>query len=37
SGLPATGTNSARLLGLGGLTLLLGGILVLVSRRRTTA
>ncbi len=37
SGLPATGTNSARFLGLGGLTLLLGGILVLVSRRRTTA
>ena len=35
-GLPATGSDTGRLLGIGGSTLLLGGALVLVSRRRTT-
>jgi len=35
-GLPATGTDASRLLGIGGLTVLFGGLLVLVSRRKTT-
>ena len=35
-GLPATGSDTGRLLGIGGIMLLLGGVLVLVSRRRTT-
>ena len=36
-GLPATGSDAGRLLGIGGLTVLFGGLLVLVSRRKTTA
>ena len=36
-GLPATGTDTNRLLGIGGVSLLLGGLLVLVARRRMTA
>ncbi len=36
-GLPATGSDAGRLLGIGGFTLLLGGALVLISRRKTTA
>ena len=36
-GLPATGTDTNRLLGIGGVSLLVGGLLVLVSRRRMTA
>jgi len=36
-GLPATGSDAGRLLEIGGITLLLGGLLVLASRRRTTA
>jgi len=36
-GLPATGSDAGRLLEIGGSTLLLGGLLVLASRRRTTA
>jgi LPXTG-motif cell wall-anchored protein len=35
-GLPATGSDAGRFLGIGGITLLLGGALVLFSRRRTT-
>ena len=35
-GLPSTGSEAGRLLGIGGITLLLGGALVLFSRRRTT-
>ena len=35
-GLPSTGSDTSQLLGIGGLGLLLGGLLVLVSRRRST-
>lgn len=36
-GLPATGSDTGRLLGIGGVSLLLGGLLVLFSRRRMPA
>jgi len=36
-GLPETGSDAGRFLGIGGITLLLGGVMALVSRRKTTA
>jgi uncharacterized repeat protein (TIGR01451 family)/LPXTG-motif cell wall-anchored protein len=36
-GLPVTGSDAGRFLGIGGIALLLGGVMALVSRRKTTA